>query len=50
MTATLQPTEKRLLFNFFQVEVQLVDIYEKVDFEAEESEEETEVLEEKKGE
>lgn len=35
-----------LLFNCFQVEVPLVDIYEKVDFEAEEVEEEVEVVEE----
>ena len=39
-----------LLFNSFQVEVSLVDIYEKVDFEAEEVEEEVEVVEEKEGE
>jgi Uma2 family endonuclease len=39
-----------LFFSSLQVQVPLVDIYEKVDFEAEESEEETEVLEEKKGE
>jgi Uma2 family endonuclease len=39
-----------LLFNCFQVEVPLVDIYEKVDFEAEEVEEEVEVVEEKEGE
>ncbi|MFB2977629.1 Uma2 family endonuclease [Microseira sp. BLCC-F43] len=39
-----------LFFSSLQVQVPLVDIYEKVDFEAEESEEETEVLEEKEGE
>lgn len=39
-----------ILFNSFQVEVPLVDIYEKVDFEAEEVEEEVEVVEEKEGE
>jgi Uma2 family endonuclease len=39
-----------LLFNSFQVEVPLVDIYEKVDFEAEEVESEVEVVEEKEGE
>ncbi|HAZ48424.1 MAG TPA: hypothetical protein DDW76_34325 [Cyanobacteria bacterium UBA11369] len=39
-----------LLFNSFGVEVPLVDIYEKVDFEAEEVEDEVEVVEEKEGE
>ncbi len=39
-----------LLFNSFGVEVPLVDIYEQVDFEAEEVEEEVEVVEEKEGE
>ncbi|GET39502.1 Uma2 family endonuclease [Microseira wollei] len=39
-----------LLFNSFGLEVPLVDIYEKVDFEAEEVEEEVEVVEEKEGE
>ena len=39
-----------LFFNSLQVQVPLVDIYEKVDFEAEEVEEEVEVVEEKEGE
>ena len=42
--------DTELFFNSLQVQVPLVDIYEKVDFEAEEVEEEVEVVEEKEGE
>ena len=42
--------DTELFFSSLQVEVPLVDIYEKVDFEAEKPEEEAEVVEEKEGE